>query len=49
MTNNHSERALRGIAVGVSLCTLCSSARNLERAVVPRNSRRTPGTLATAA
>ena len=49
MTNNHSERALRTIAVGVSLCTLCSSTRNLERAVVPRNSRRTPGALATAA
>lgn len=49
MTNNHSERALRGIAVGVSLCTLCSSTRNLERAIVPRNSRRAPRALATAA
>src|SRR5262249_46239363 len=49
MDNNAAERALRPIAVGVSLCTLCSSSRNLERAIVPGNSRRAPGTLATAA
>jgi hypothetical protein len=49
MTNNHSERALRGIAVDVSLCTLSSSTRNLERSLVARNSRRAACVLAAAA
>jgi hypothetical protein len=49
MDNNAAERALRPIAVDVSLCTLSSSARNLERAIVLRNSRRAAGSLATAA
>ena len=49
LENNASERALRPIAVGVSLCTLCSSTRNLERAIIPRNSRRAPRALAAAA
>jgi transposase len=47
--NNIAEASLRRVAVDVSLCTLSSSARNLERAIVPRNSRRAPGALATAA
>jgi hypothetical protein len=47
--NNMSERSLRRIAVGVSLCPLSSSAWNLERAIVPRNSRRAAGVLAPAA
>ena len=47
--NNASESALRIIAVDVSLCTLSSSTRNLERAIVPGNARRATGALATAA
>jgi hypothetical protein len=47
--NNASEAALRIVAVDVSLCTLCSSTRNLERAIVPRNSRRASRVLAAAA
>jgi hypothetical protein len=47
--NNASELNLRHQAVDVSLCTLCSSTRNLERAIVLRNSRRATGALPTAA
>ena len=47
--NNRSEAALRIAADDVSLCTPSSSARNLERAIVSRNSRRAAGALATAA
>jgi transposase len=49
LDNNASERSLRRIAVHVSLCTPSSSARNLERAIVPRNSRRATSALPTAA
>jgi transposase len=47
--NNASESALRIIAVHVSLCTLCSSARNLESAIVPGNSRRATSAFGAAA
>lgn len=47
--NNVAEASLRRVAVHVSLCTPSSSARNLERAIVARNSRRAAGSLATAA
>jgi Transposase IS66 family len=49
LDNNAAERQLRRVAVDVSLCTLSSSTRNLERAIVPGNSRRATGALATAA
>lgn len=46
---NAAKRQLRRVAVAVSLCALSSSARNFERAIIPRNSRRAPGALTTAA
>ena len=49
LENNRAENALRSIAVDVSLCAPSSSTRNLERAIVSRNSRRAAGALATAA
>ena len=49
MENNASERALRPIAVDVSLCTLSSSARNDESAVVARNATRATRAFATVA
>jgi transposase len=48
-TNNRRERELRRLADDVSLCAPSSSTRNLERAIVSRNSRRATGVLATAA
>ena len=49
MDNNAAERALRPIAVDVSLCTLSSSTGNLECALVARNSRRATSALSPAA
>ncbi len=47
--NNRSEAALRVAAVDVSLCTLSSSARNDESAVVARNATRATRAFATVA
>ena len=49
MDNGAAERLHVRVAVDVSLCTLCSSTRNLERTIVSRNSRRASCALATAA
>lgn len=49
LDNNASERALRIIAVLVSLCSSSSSARNLESPVVAQISTRATGTTLVAA
>jgi transposase len=49
LDNNATERAIRGPVILASLCTLSSCARNHERAIVARNSRRASRALATAA
>jgi transposase len=49
LDNNRAENALRVVAVDVSLCTLCSSARNDERAIIAGIATRAPRALATAA